>query len=91
MAQCPNPNEALNEILPKCVFILHYNPARGVRIHCPPPPNPNPNGPKPMTTPRLPEKPPKKPMSDARIGGMVATVVLILMFIFVGVFVWMGS
>ena len=33
----------------------------------------------------------KPPMSDARIGGMVATVVLILMFIFVGVFVWMGS
>ncbi len=34
---------------------------------------------------------PKRPKSDARIGGMVATVVLILMFIFVGVFVWMGS
>ena len=33
----------------------------------------------------------KPPKSDARIGGMVATVVLILMFIFVGVFVWMGS
>ena len=30
-------------------------------------------------------------MSDARIGGMVATVVLILLFIFVAVFVWMGS
>ena len=40
-----------------------------------------------MKTPR----PPKKPISDARIGGMVATVVLILMFIFVGLFVWMGS
>ena len=40
-----------------------------------------------MTIPR----PPKKPMSDARIGGVVATVVLILMFIFVAVFVWMGS
>ena len=40
-----------------------------------------------MTTPR----PPKKPISDARIGGMVATVVLILMFAFVGVFVWMSS
>ncbi len=40
-----------------------------------------------MTTPR----PPKKPMSDARIGGMVATVVLILLAVFVGVFVWMGS
>ena len=36
-------------------------------------------------------RPPKKPKSDARIGGMAATVVLILMFIFVGVFVWMGS
>ena len=36
-------------------------------------------------------RPPKTPMSDARIGGMVATVVLILLFIFVGVFVWMGS
>ena len=44
-----------------------------------------------MTTPRPPEKPHKKPLSDARIGGMVATVVLILMFIFVAVFVWMGS
>ena len=33
----------------------------------------------------------RNPMSDARIGGMVATVVLILLFIFVGVFVWMGS
>ena len=36
-------------------------------------------------------RPPKKPMSDARIGGMVATVVLILLFAFVGLFVWMGS
>jgi hypothetical protein len=44
-----------------------------------------------MTMPLPPEKNPKKPMSDARIGGMVATVVLILMFVFVGVFVWMGS
>ena len=43
-----------------------------------------------MTTPR-PPRPPKKSMSDTRIGGMVATVVLILMFIFVAVFVWMGS
>jgi hypothetical protein len=33
----------------------------------------------------------KPPKSDARIGGMVATVVLILMFVFVGVFIWMGS
>ena len=40
-----------------------------------------------MTAPR----PPKKPMSDARIGGMVATVVLIFLAVFVGLFVWMGS
>ena len=33
----------------------------------------------------------KRPMSDARIGGMVAAVVLVAMFAFVGVFVWMGS
>ena len=33
----------------------------------------------------------KPPKSDARIGGMVATVVLILLFAFVGVFVWMSS
>ena len=33
----------------------------------------------------------KPPKSDARIGGMVATVVLILLFIFVGVFVWVAS
>ena len=38
-----------------------------------------------------PEKTPQPPTSDARIGGMVATVVLILLFIFVGVFVWVGS
>jgi hypothetical protein len=30
-------------------------------------------------------------MSDARISGMVATVVLIVMFLFVGLFVWLGS
>jgi hypothetical protein len=30
-------------------------------------------------------------MSDARISGMVATVVLVVMFLFVGLFVWLGS
>ena len=40
-----------------------------------------------MTTPR----PPKKPMSDARIGGMVATAVLVFLAVFVGLFVWIGS
>jgi hypothetical protein len=33
----------------------------------------------------------KPPKSDARIGGMVATVVLVLLAVFVSVFVWMGS
>lgn len=33
------------------------------------------------------EKPPKKPMSDARIGGMVATAVLLFLAVFVVVFV----
>lgn len=33
----------------------------------------------------------KPPMSNARISGIVATVVLVAMFVFVGVFVWMGS
>jgi len=33
----------------------------------------------------------KAPKSDARIGGMVATFVLIFLFIFVGVFVWMAG
>ena len=33
----------------------------------------------------------KRPMSDARIGGMVAAAVLVAMFAFVGLFVWMGS
>jgi len=33
----------------------------------------------------------KRPMSDARISGMVATVVLLVMFALVGLFVWMGS
>jgi hypothetical protein len=30
-------------------------------------------------------------MSDARIGGMVATGVLVVLFLFVGLFVWVGS
>jgi hypothetical protein len=33
----------------------------------------------------------KPPKSDARIGGMVAAVVLVLLAVFVVVFVWMGS
>lgn len=33
---------------------------------------------------------PKKPMSEARIGGMVATVVLVLIFLFTIAFVWMS-
>jgi hypothetical protein len=33
----------------------------------------------------------KRPMSDARIGGMVATVALIAMFVLVGLVVWWGS
>jgi hypothetical protein len=30
----------------------------------------------------------KKPMSDARIGGMVATVVLLVLFALVGWMIW---
>jgi hypothetical protein len=33
----------------------------------------------------------KKPMSDARIGGMVATVVLVIIFGITGLVVWWGS
>ena len=33
----------------------------------------------------------KRPMSDARISGMVATVALVVMFAMVGLLVWMGS
>ncbi len=33
----------------------------------------------------------KKPMSDARIGGMVATVALIVLFVLAGLVVWWGS
>lgn len=33
------------------------------------------------------DKPPKKPMSDARIGGMVATAVLVFLAVFTTVLV----
>ena len=33
----------------------------------------------------------KKPKSDARMSGMVATVALVVMFALLGLFVWMGS
>lgn len=33
----------------------------------------------------------KPPKSDARIGGMVAAVVLVLLAVFVVMFVWLGS
>jgi hypothetical protein len=33
----------------------------------------------------------KAPKSDARIGGMIATYVLIFLFVFVGLFVWMAG
>lgn len=33
----------------------------------------------------------KKPMSDARIGGMVATAALLVIFAVTGLFVWWGS
>jgi hypothetical protein len=35
-------------------------------------------------------KPPKKPMSDARMGGMVATAVLIFLAVFTIVFIWIA-
>ena len=35
--------------------------------------------------------PMKRRMSDARIGGMVATVALVVMFLLVGLVVWWGS
>ena len=35
--------------------------------------------------------PGKKPMSDARMGGMVATAVLLFLAIFVVIFVWLGG
>jgi len=34
---------------------------------------------------------PKRPMSDARVSGMVATVVLLAIFAFVGWFVWLAA
>ncbi len=37
------------------------------------------------------ERPPKKPMSQARISGMVATVVLVVLAVFTAAFVWMGG
>jgi hypothetical protein len=33
----------------------------------------------------------KKPMSDARIGGMVATVALVVIFVLTALVVWWGS
>jgi hypothetical protein len=33
----------------------------------------------------------KRPMSDARIGGMVATVALVVIFVITGLVVWWGS
>ena len=33
----------------------------------------------------------KKPMSDARIGGMVATVALVVIFVITGLMVWWAS
>ncbi len=39
-----------------------------------------------MTT----EQHPKPPKSDARIGGMVATVVLILLAVFTALFIWIA-
>ncbi len=39
----------------------------------------------------MPVTPIKKPKSDARIGGMVATVVLLLLFVLVGVMVWVAG
>jgi len=33
----------------------------------------------------------KKPMSDARISGMVATAALVVIFVITGLVVWWGS
>ena len=33
----------------------------------------------------------KPPKSDARIGGMVATVVLVMLAVFVVMFIWLGA
>ena len=35
-------------------------------------------------------KPPKPPKSDARIGGMVATVVLVLLAVFTTLIIWIA-
>lgn len=37
------------------------------------------------------KKPPKKPMSDARVGGMVATAVLVFLAVFTTVLVLMAG
>ncbi len=33
----------------------------------------------------------KKPMSDARMGGMVATAVLVFLAVFTVIFIWVAS
>lgn len=33
---------------------------------------------------------PKPPKSDARIGGMVATAVLVFLAVFTAIFIWIG-
>lgn len=43
-----------------------------------------------MSAPEPTQKPAKKPMSEARIGGMVATVALLVIFLFTIAFVWMS-
>jgi hypothetical protein len=35
-------------------------------------------------------RPPKKPMSPARISGIVATGALVFIFAFTGIFVWLA-
>ena len=45
-----------------------------------------------MTDPQpKPPRKPRPPMSNARISGMVATGVLVALFVFVGWFVWLAS
>lgn len=44
-----------------------------------------------MTPEKPPEKPPRPPMSDARVGGMVATAVLLFLAVFVVAIVWMAG
>jgi hypothetical protein len=43
-----------------------------------------------MSAPNPTQKPTKKPMSEARIGGMVATAALVLIFLFTILFVWIA-